>query len=82
MLVILANNVAFPAIKKILPNLIPASVASTVDKIDDYADLVAGLSSCFALTAIAKKRGNAALASQIAEVRVTLAKLPDDTVQA
>jgi len=78
--VILAKNYGIPLIQKFWPTAVPASVVATVDKIDDYADIVAGMSACFAITAIAKKRGNTALAAQVADVRVSLAKLSDDTI--
>lgn len=78
--VILAKNYGIPLIQKLRPGTVPASVVSTVDKVDDYADMVAGIAACFAITAIAKKRGNTALAAQVADVRVSLAKLADDSI--
>lgn len=78
--VIVVNNCVFPAIKKLWPTAIPAAVTTVVDKVDDYADIVAGISACFAISAIAKKRGNAELATQVATVRVLIAKLADDSV--
>jgi hypothetical protein len=39
------------------------------------------MSACFAITAIAKKRGDSELAAQVADVRVSLAKLADDSVK-
>jgi hypothetical protein len=79
LLVILANKV-MPYVQSKWPSAIPSSVATTVDKIDDYADMVAGIGACFAITAIAKKRCNADLATQVAAVRVTIAKLSDDSI--
>lgn len=79
-LLITAAGKLVPFVKKLIPSAIPDSVSSTVEKVDDYADMVAGISACFAISAIAKKRGNTELASQVATVRVTLAKLADDTV--
>jgi hypothetical protein len=76
---ILLKNYGLPLLAKTGVS-VPASVTSTVEKIDDYADIVAGMSAAFALTAIAKKRGNQELATQVAAVRVTLAKLADDSV--
>jgi hypothetical protein len=58
-----------------------AKVEAAANKIDDYADIVAGMSACFAITAIAKKRGDSELAAQVADVRVSLAKLADDSVK-
>lgn len=71
---IVINNI------KAVKNSVPSTVQTAADKIDDYADIVAGMSAAFALTAIAKKRGNSTLASQVGEIRVTLAKLADDTI--
>lgn len=59
---------------------IPSQVTTVATKVDDYADIVAGISACFAITAIAKKRGNADLAKKVAEVRIAIAGLADDTV--
>jgi hypothetical protein len=54
---------------------VPTSVDNVAVKIDDYADLTAGMSACFALSAIAKKRGDTALADQVKNVRITLATI-------
>ena len=73
LLVIVANKV-IPFVNKLRAGTVPESVASTVDKIDDYADMVAAIGASFTITAIAKKRGNAELASKMAEVRVLIVK--------
>ena len=78
--IILANNYVLPFIKKLWPTAVPATVTTTVAKADDYADMVAGIAACFAITAIAKKRGDVNLAAQVAQVRVTLAQIADDSV--
>lgn len=79
--VILAKNYGIPLWNKLFTSApVPASVTTTVAKVDDYADMVAGIAACFAITAIAKKRGDVTLAAQVAQVRVTLAGLADDSV--
>ena len=54
---------------------VPATLDKAAETFDDYADLTAGVSACFALSAIAKKRGNTELLEQIKIVRVTLATI-------
>ena len=63
----------------------PVTTATTVPTApanvdEDYADMITAIGACFTITAIAKKRKNAALVQEVAALRVSIAKLTEDLV--
>ena len=80
---ILAINYFIPWLKSAYAYLTTKTAvtpATTVAVNTDQEDMVAGIAACFTITAIAKKRGDVQLAAQVAQVRVTLAGMADDSV--